>query len=175
MARTLEFLSLPPHQRMPADLERHFDVTTPALGQAAVELVVAFLLAALALVASVVLTARKRSRLARQDLSGSAPTPRTTVLVVLVCTAAVVVMETRTGPLVLESATPIPMTHTFANASLGIPPPVGLRGVGCAGDGCGGRRCGAFASLLGCGPRSGDAHGPFHPERCTGASASRAR
>ncbi len=125
----VDFLQLPPHQRMAADLERHFERTRDGLEQSVWFLFAALVIAGAALVIATLVAAQKRKRVSGKELPW-APSIRACVLFVSLSAAVVVGLALRTRPLVLESEFPIPMTHTFANASLGFLPELGISGAG---------------------------------------------
>ena len=124
------FLILPPHQRNADQLARHFDATTAALGRSIAECGLALLIASLGIVLSLLLPALRRRAISEHAFVWSAPSRLTTVVFALACAAGVASLVIGTEPLVAESDDPIPMTHMFANASLGFAPQTGVRGVG---------------------------------------------
>ncbi len=125
-----EFLILPPHQRRAEQLGRHFDVTTAALERAVSECALALVAAALLVSMSLLLPALRRRALSKRAYAWVVPSRFGTTAFGIGCVACAAFLEARTEPLAAEAGDPIPMTHMFANASLGFLPELGVRGLG---------------------------------------------
>ncbi|MEZ4222119.1 MAG: hypothetical protein R3B13_14385 [Polyangiaceae bacterium] len=124
------FLILPTHERRAEQLGAHFDQTTATLERSIAECGAAFVAAAILLSLSLLLPALRRRAISTRAFAWAAPSRFTTVTVVIVCALGVALSVVRAAPLVAESDDPIPMSHTFANASLGFAPQVGVQGIG---------------------------------------------